>query len=251
MSHRRDIVVGSHPISLLLLRLLLLLQLLTTSTARLNSNNSNNNNTIISPTSSSSYVSSRIVGGAPVVLGQYSNFALWDQGCAATLILPDIALTAAHCYLGNPGTLTFNMVNRKDRASTAIDFDVDYVRIHPRFNGNRQDPDWDYMILKVKEAVRSSVATPVILNRDPNIPAKAGEVLTSIGFGRLKEGANRDSDTLQAVTLPFVPNVDCAPVYNSGRINEASVCAGSEGRDACQVRKMIACHMPLLCSIMI
>ena len=174
--------------------------------------------------------SSRIVGGSPATLGAFPSFAYWNQGCGASLITPQIALTAAHCYVGNPGIIYLNSIERQ----TGDAFAVDYVRIHPRFNGNRDDPDWDYMILKLKQAVPGTVATPVVLNTDPNLPRLAGEIVTAVGFGRRAEGAKEDSATLQRVGLPFVPDTTCTAAYNEVRINEATVCAGQEGMDACQ-----------------
>ena len=175
-------------------------------------------------------ITSRIVGGSAAPLGAYPGFAYWDQGCGASLITSQIALSAAHCYVGNPGTIYVNSVTR----ATGDAFDVDYVRIHPNFNGNRDDPDWDFMILKLKQPVPAIVATPVILNQDPTIPQWQGEVVTAVGFGRLEEGAKSDSNSLQRVSIPFVENAVCTQAYNSVRINEATLCAGRDGMDACQ-----------------
>lgn len=173
---------------------------------------------------------SRIVGGSAAPLGAYPSFAYWDQGCGASLITSQIALSAAHCYVGNPGTLYVNSITR----ATGDAFEVDYVRIHPNFNGNRDDPDWDFMILKLKQPVPASIATPAILNQDPTIPQWQGEVVTAVGFGRLEEGAKSDSNSLQRVSLPFVEDAVCSQAYNNVRINEATLCAGREGMDACQ-----------------
>jgi Trypsin len=132
--------------------------------------------------------------------------------------------------MGNSGTIFVGSIERgKGQA-----FEVEYVRIHPNYNGNRDNPDWDSMILKLVEEVPATVATPVVLNRDDTFPDKAGEPLIAVGFGRLQEGAKVDSETLQEVTLPYVTNAVCSESYDGGRINEATICAGEEGRDACQ-----------------
>lgn len=177
-----------------------------------------------------STTSSRIVGGTEATLGAFPSFAYWSPGCGATLITPQVALTAAHCYLGMPGTLYLNSIDRQSGDA----YEVDYVRIHPNFNGNRVDPDWDFMILKLVREVPASVATPVLLNSDPLLPRVAGEIVTAVGFGRLGEGDKEDSDSLQRVALPFVTDSSCATNYNTGRINAATICAGREGLDACQ-----------------
>jgi Trypsin len=172
----------------------------------------------------------RIVGGTAALVGAFPGFVYWNQGCGATLISPQIALTAAHCHLGNPGALYVNSAHR----ASGEEYAVDSVRIHPQFNGNRDDPDWDFMLLLLRDPVPASSATPVTLNGDGNIPSIAGEEVVAVGFGRLEEGAHEDSDLLQSVSMPYVPNDECFQAYGTSRINEAALCAGQAGLDACQ-----------------
>jgi secreted trypsin-like serine protease len=215
---------------------------LTLATASSYSNSSSGNLT----TSTLSYSSrllqqkqSRIVGGSAAPLGEYPSFAWWDQGCGATLVHEDIALTAAHCYLGNPGILYFNSITLREGYQAA----VEYVRIHPDYNGNRDDPDIDYMILKLVHPVPPEIATPnVIINSNPNIPNASGEPLVVVGFGRLQEGDTNDSETLQHLIVPYVTNDQCAMQYGHPRINNAMLCAGEENKDACQGMHIVVEH---------
>lgn len=133
-------------------------------------------------------------------------------------------------YLGNPGTIYVGSIERQQGQAYA----VSYSRIHPLYNGNRDNPDWDAMILKLVQEVPATVATPVMLNSNSNFPIQAGDSLIAVGFGRLKEGGKSDSDSLQAVTIPYVPNAICRDSYAQGRISETTVCAGQTGADACQ-----------------
>lgn len=174
--------------------------------------------------------STRIVGGNAAPPGAFPGFVYYDQGCGGSLILPDVVLTAAHCFIGNSGSVLIGSTERQLGEA----FAVDHVRIHPSYNGNRENPDWDAMILKLTTEVPSTLASPVVLNSNASVPTRAGEALIAVGFGRLKEGAKSDSQTLQQVTLPYVTNEVCSQSYDPGRISETTVCAGQAGRDACQ-----------------
>jgi chymotrypsin-like protease len=151
--------------------------------------------------------------------------------CRATLIHEDMALSAAHCFTGSTGILYFNSTTRRLGYSVAVDF----ARLHPNFNHKRDDPDWDYLVLKLLEPVPPSVATPVVLNRDASVPSQLAQALLAVGFGRTVEGGVSDSATLQHVLLPYVPNDMCGQSnYGVDKINSAMLCAGEPGKDACQ-----------------
>lgn len=111
------------------------------------------------------------------------------------------------------------------------------VKIHPNYNQNREDPDWDFLILKLSEPIPPEVATPVILNRDATVPNQVAQALLTVGFGRTEEGGKSDSKTLQHVLIPYVPNDMCQQNYGTDKIGPAMLCAGKGGSDACQVSR--------------
>lgn len=53
--------------------------------------------------------------------------------------------------------------------------------------------------------------------------------------GVKSEGATTLSDQLQVVDVPIISEADCKAVYGP-YLTDSMQCAGSEGRDACQVR---------------
>lgn len=154
----------------------------------------------------------RIVGGSNAQSGKYP-YMVKASGCGASLIAPDMLLTAAHCLNAFGGTLRIGSVNANSGGETARAV----LRIqHPNYQGNNND----FMVVKLNKQVK---ATPVKLNGNKNSPS-TNEALTVIGFGRLEEGG-KSTTRLQQVTVPYVAHSQCRRVY--GGIVEASMlCAG-------------------------
>lgn len=134
---------------------------------------------------------SSIVGGTPSSPTAFPATGMLVAAnrlvCTATLIGPDVVLTAAHC-LEPPqfGWLSFTLdPDATDGMSNMID--VDYVHQHPNF-----DPSVDEFIdLAVRNdigiAILAEPITDVALERlaDAAAPVAGGEDLSVCGYGRV------------------------------------------------------------------
>jgi trypsin len=172
----------------------------------------------------------KIVGGTSARPGEFPFF-VHGFGCGASLVWPDVALTAAHCR----GVFSDVLVGPTRYGSTAGGAQRNRVTKqvrHPRFNASTMEND--FMMLKLQKSVPSSMATPIELASASDDP-RDGEPLTVIGFGSTREGG-RESDTLLKVVLDFIPHAECNQRYR-GEIDEVSMfCAGVDGggKDSCQ-----------------
>ena len=187
------------------------------------------------------HLRSRIVGGTDVVAGQYPFFGFWYGGdCGATLIHDDVFLTAAHCVDirggGSNGALGEIVLNTNQQPNNFL---VESVAIHPDYNQNPDEPKWDFALLKIRDTVPNTVAVPVALNTDTEYLTTATEsaLLTTMGYGAMREGSYEWADILQEVTVAYIPTFpQCLRSY-SNDILDAEICAGNYfrgGQDACQ-----------------
>ena len=209
-----------------------------TDTAHSSSSSSKNQRKLLRPRP-------RVIGGTDVAAGEYPFFAYWDlQGCGATLVASDMLLSAAHCY-----------IPEDDSGSDDIDYgrvylnsieflggnayDVVHVMVHPQFNGDySSEPKYDFILLQINETIPANIATPVILNDNPNIPSLEDPWLTVIGFGSLDEKGKIYPDIMQQVDIPYIASQpDCSDLWPGATILDAELCtlhpSPEGGLDSC------------------
>lgn len=118
--------------------------------------------------------------------------------CTATLVRPDVVLTAAHCVdyatMDRPGQRLAQFIVEHDQ-SRRYAFDVDamvsYARVGPGAD--------DIALVRLASAVPSNIATPVpFAERRP----QAGEAVTWYGYG-CQDRAGRDQYTGQKQKVAF------------------------------------------------
>lgn len=105
-----------------------------------------------------------------------------------------------------------------------------WVSEHPQYD------DWtleyDVVILRTE---RSLVFSERI--RSANLPTPnfqvTGEATVS-GWGALEWGTRNFPDILQSAVVPSITNAQCQVIYDEEDILPQHLCAGIEGRDACQ-----------------
>jgi len=192
------------------------------------------------PVASSSDLTERIVGGTEVTSGRnnpspYPWYAFTRSGalCGATLIAPDLLVTAAHCQTQFKRAGIFMGGTQISGDDAVEEWDIDAEYKHPLFNSATLEND--IMIIRIKNNGQSKIKPVPIINSKGFVPASY-EKLTAIGFGSTRENGSL-SQQLQQVDVSVTPHNVCAT--NFAKVNERvhksiMICAGGLGADACQ-----------------
>lgn len=187
-----------------------------------------------------------IVGGQIARKGAYLSYAIpaGNLVCGATLIHPDILISAAHCqslrdsFVSPDGfSLTQPRVylggSKIDGSDAAETIGVELERRNPDYKyGGIFSHANDFLLVKLA----SPSAAPIVKwNTDPVVPAD-GEVLKAIGFGETRSnGTLQLSADLREVQLAVVSFDTCNKAYGGGRVDDATMlCAAANGKDTCQ-----------------
>jgi trypsin len=199
---------------------------LTDTPTRNNNTTAQNDNTMIVP-------EARIVGGESVNDGVYPFF-IQGYGCGASLIAPDMALTAAHC--NQPGVFDSDVIvgSNLPGALSASAEQRWVSKSIPHEWYSYYSEEYDFMLLKLDQALDTNKYPPVLINDQASIPA-VGDPLTVIGLGYTRENGS-PSDQLRQVTINAQDPSSCSNVYSYGFDGDLMVCAGewNGGKDACQ-----------------
>lgn len=205
---------------------------------------------------------SLVVGGTEATPYSYpfiaSLAAAGKHRCGATLISPDVILTAAHCIEGSTSTSTstgggevqLGRHNLSDSSETYESFVWQRVRTHPRYYshsntnvaGSDVDP-YDVALLKIYGVSQQAFVVPI--NRESETPVP-DEHLLALGWGTTnREDLQVFSDVLRETRLGYIPNDVCIEAQgttSSGfmidyerEIIDVSLCAAdfTNGSDTC------------------
>jgi len=186
-----------------------------------------------------------IVNGDSAITQDYQFFvrswrdsvlATSDFLCGASLIHPDIILTAAHCHgafnygvmMYNPSTKTFNRFATVDRQVA-----------YPEYYQNINLINYDVMVLRLSTPVTD--VTPVKINSDPNVPLPGRAEAHAAGFGVSSLSGTLPPD-LQVGYFSPITNSQCRSRGNFVNVNiygedvmcvdpmdDDSVCVGDSG----------------------
>ena len=168
-------------------------------------------------------VNGRIVGGDQVSgPGAYPFFVSWGGECGASLIHPDIVLSAAHCDGINSNSVIVNAYELDNpNTSGAVVANIADKSLHPQYNDNTLA--YDYMLIKLSSPVTS--VTPIPVNFDQAVPA-VGESLTVICLGVTQENGNQP-DFLRQVSVDTFSDSDCSSLLNGAIQEDIMLCAAS------------------------
>ena len=181
----------------------------------------------------------RIVGGSSVTSSRqnpslYPWYAFTRTGalCGATLIAPDLLITAGHCQTQFQRAGIFLGGTLLSGEDAVEEWEIDAEYLHPQFNSETLEND--VMIVRVKSG-QSKIAPIPTLNKKGFVPANY-DSLTAIGFGSTRENGPL-SQQLQQVEVRVTPHQVCAIHFAAiGETVQKStmICAGGLNADACQ-----------------
>lgn len=177
----------------------------------------------------------RIVGGNQAVQGEFPFF-VDINGCGASLIAPDIVLTAAHCsedisMLGTYVTVGAYVMGGGTGAGAAKVLVADSIS-HPQFDYDTIN--YDFALLRLEEKVKLPTSSNVVfkINKDENLPA-VGQNLTVIGLGLTRTDdvdlPNLRPNILQEVVVQATDHETCNKQYYGNVVEESMLCAGVKG----------------------
>ena len=163
-------------------------------------------------------VTPKIVGGTDAAPGEFPWFVK-GFGCGATLVAPNVVVSAAHCVGSFDSRVTVGPSHFYDDGEV-VRTNLQQQILHPSFNANTLS--FDVMLIQLAEEVS---AEPVTINWDPAYPATGSrQVLTTMGFGATN---GKDTDLLQKVDLRYYDPEPCREHYGSFTVDDnIMLCAG-------------------------
>lgn len=163
--------------------------------------------------------------------------------CGASLIAPDIVLSAAHCYESSWGTpqVVIGDYDLSDNSYSTEVFDVELLAIHPDWSFDYKGNPWflnDLILFKILNGEQST-KQPIRLNSNPNIPSPSHnkDKLVVMGWGATEYSAK--STRLKETTLEHQPDYMCFSSFPDQNIDPSILlCAqdldGVVNEDSCR-----------------
>jgi len=161
------------------------------------------------------------------------NLKYRGQGhqCGGSLVAPDMVLTAAHCYRSF-NKIEIGKYEKDDITDISEEFLSEFEIVHPGYD--EDTTRFDVMLVKLRGT--STLATPVRVNRDENVPSN-GSMLTVIGMGY--NGDWLLPSVFQETSVQYQINDQCGDIVDEkgttlkGDLYPDMLCAGYDGRDSC------------------
>eukprot|EP00546_Thalassionema_frauenfeldii_P018278 CAMPEP_0178895390 /NCGR_PEP_ID=MMETSP0786-20121207/561_1 /TAXON_ID=186022 /ORGANISM="Thalassionema frauenfeldii, Strain CCMP 1798" /LENGTH=344 /DNA_ID=CAMNT_0020565617 /DNA_START=127 /DNA_END=1161 /DNA_ORIENTATION=+ len=173
----------------------------------------------------------RIVGGSAASRNEYPYFVSWG-GCGASLIAPDVILSAAHCNGISSDNVIVGAYQRwwGQASGSAERRKITERRAHPQYSSYTLNND--FLVMKLDKPI--TTLEPVKLNDKAEVPEEEA-ALTVIGFGSVFQGG-WGPRLLQEVDVLHVPHDQCNAEYDGDIYEDVMLCAGVEGggKDSCQ-----------------
>lgn len=186
----------------------------------------------------SDVIAPEVVDGNEVDPRRKYGFFVSIGGCGASLVAPNVILSAAHCAsITGPAVLGLHMKN----VDGAEEFEkieiIDFANsvTHPQYNSNTLNND--YWVIQLAHDTQLYQDQIVELDSPTDgFDLASGQDVTVVGMGATFSGG-QTSDVLQEVTVDYITNAECcssATQYECGDITENMMCAARAGKDSCQ-----------------
>ena len=161
-------------------------------------------------------------------------------GCGASLVAPNVILSAAHCAdtINGPAVLGLHM-KRADGAEEFENIEIidfkDHVT-HPQYSANTIDNDYWVIQLKHDSQLYKDYVVDLDTSGGSASVLTSGRDVTVIGMGTTASGGSAPN-VLQEVTVDYIPNSDCCTGsygYGCNELTANMMCAARPGQDSCQ-----------------
>ncbi|OXA50898.1 trypsin-1 [Folsomia candida] len=182
----------------------------------------------------------KIVGGEDAAVGQfpYQLSLHWfgSHICGASIIGPNLAITAAHCVEGDVPSSLRVIAGKHQRTVTSPNEqgrNVDRIHVHEQYNGNTFINDIALLHLEAANPfVYNDFVAQIALPTSQQ--QTTGDIIVS-GWGATRQGGAL-ANILQFVQLPTIADATCQGMYPEETIAASMLCAGlpQGGKDSCQ-----------------
>mmetsp|Transcript_3327 Transcript_3327/g.6230 ORF Transcript_3327/g.6230 Transcript_3327/m.6230 type:complete len:435 (+) Transcript_3327:258-1562(+) len=172
------------------------------------------------------YVSSILVGSKHI--------------CGASLIAPDIVLSAAHCFQKSIAWDRLHIVvgeyHLQDLEDGGESFSVETMDFHPDYTLTPEYLENDAVVIKLSGESRKRI---VKLDRNTNLfdMANDGDSFTVLGWGSIDVNGTIFANVLQEVTLGYITNDECKqrgiPVVTNQMICAVDLVNDGINQDSC------------------
>jgi len=154
------------------------------------------------------------------------------HSCGCTMIAPNVALTAAHCFefahYVKVGKLYRDTTRNEGRGLRVETYKVKRRKKHPNFDEYLFSND--VMLLKLSGRTKK----PLVKIQMSSVTRYVNEEMTVVGFGFTSSESQIPATTLRDVTVEYVDAPECKNYYGDLLDYESQFCAGAKGKDACQ-----------------